>query len=260
MALRDSSSRKLPWPVAFRRSATPCASRRKNAGRVDDHASAVLGLDRESPQHRGRERVGHGALLGVRRVERSERVVGLNQQHLRSHPLELDDGRRAELPAVEADRIRADARRERDLIQELLIEARDLEEQLAFRGVPIQRHVAVDALHRGAPGWRPLSQVLPGPRAARKRPTRRSATLRPSGFGRRRSSWLLENRHYRSVGLWVGWVCGPWVHGSMGHAGLVARRRRLWQAGRSYHAHAQTCLRRPAADRPLVDCAPHRGA
>ena len=60
--------------------------------------------------------------------------------------LEVDDARVAELPAVEPDGVRADARRQGDLVEEIGVEARDFQQEASALGVPVEREVAVELL------------------------------------------------------------------------------------------------------------------
>ena len=119
---------------------------------VDEHAAVFRGLDLEAPEHRPREGVGHRLAFRGVAADRAEAVVGLRQQDLRADPLEGHDGRVPQLPAVEADRIGSEAGRERRLVEQFLIEPRDLEIEPAGEFVPVHRDEAVHA--------RPLTGAL----------------------------------------------------------------------------------------------------
>ena len=58
----------------------------------------------------------------------------------------MDDVRVAELPAVEAQGVRADPGRQRDLVEKLCVPARDFQQELALFGVPVEGKVAVELL------------------------------------------------------------------------------------------------------------------
>src|SRR6266849_10904972 len=81
--------------------------------------------------------------------DRTVLVVRLDHQHARTAAIEADDVRLPELSAVETERIRSDASGQRDLIDHLLAEPRDLQHQLAVLLVPRQREEAVHALKHG---------------------------------------------------------------------------------------------------------------
>src|ERR1019366_10375649 len=103
----------------------------------------------------------HRAALGRVGARRSEGFVALHQHHLRSDTLEGNDAGTAFLAAVEADVVRSQSGGEPGSIEELVVEARDLQPQAAGTLVPIERKVAVDLLHaagalfdaRQRPGW-----------------------------------------------------------------------------------------------------------
>ena len=112
-------------------------------GRVDEDAAVGFGGGLEAPQHRRRERLRHRPpLVGVV-AGRAKRVVRLDQQHLLADPLEAHDVRRAELAAIEADVVRAQAGRQRRVIEQLRVERRDLEPDRAVGTVPVERDEAV---------------------------------------------------------------------------------------------------------------------
>jgi len=58
-------------------------------------------------------------------------------QRFRAHALEAGDVLVHDLAAVEAQVVRAEARRERGQVQERLVEAGDLEQEASLRGVPV---------------------------------------------------------------------------------------------------------------------------
>ena len=96
----------------------------------------------------------------------------------------------AELPAIEADRIRAETGRQRDLVEQLLVEAPDLHEQLAGRRLPVQRHVAVDllqALHLVGDGSEAFSVAGLSVAACPARPPTRRQTRDTNARTRRRT-------------------------------------------------------------------------
>ena len=111
----------------------------EEGGRVDEHSASLLGLDLEPPVHRLRERLLDRPPLGRPVGERPVLVVRLDQQDLRPDPPERHDPRVAELPAVEPDRVRTQPARQRDLVQEFLVEPRDLHPELALGLVPVER-------------------------------------------------------------------------------------------------------------------------
>ena len=116
-------------------------------GRIHQDPTATLRRDSEAPQHRSRERVFDGLSLERIGAARSERLVGLDQQHARADALEEHQASGSARAAVEADVVRAKAGRESRRIEELGIEARDLEKHRSRSVVPVQRKVAVDLLH-----------------------------------------------------------------------------------------------------------------
>ena len=127
----------------------------EEVGGVDEHALSLGGLDREAPEHRPREGIGHGASLGGVTRARPVPVVLRDEQHARTGALETHDLPRPELMAVEAYRVRSESRGERDLVEELLVEPRHLHEQDAARVVPEERDEPVEPGHsRGAGGNR----------------------------------------------------------------------------------------------------------
>jgi hypothetical protein len=120
----------------------------EEGGGVDEHARAFGGLHLEAPEHGLREGVAHGPQLGGIGADGAVAVVRLDHQDLGADPLEGDDVRVAERAAIEAHRIRAEAGRERCLIQQLGVEPRDLHPHLALRLVPVDRDEAVDLRER----------------------------------------------------------------------------------------------------------------
>src|SRR5262249_1422480 len=82
---------------------------------------------------------------------RSERLVALRQQDLRSDPLEADDASLASLAAIEADVVRAESRGKSGGQQELRIDAWNLQEHRSGAVVPVERKTAVDLLHARRP-------------------------------------------------------------------------------------------------------------
>src|SRR5262249_16547170 len=60
-------------------------------------------------------------------------------------------------PAIESDRIRSDARGQRNLIKQLCVEPRDLHPHLARARVPIERNITVNLLQAGGLGGDRLS-------------------------------------------------------------------------------------------------------
>ena len=81
----------------------------KKISRVDEDAVRCRRLDFKRREHRLRKRFFDRATLGSVVRQRAIRVVRLNHEHARADALEADDVRRAELMAIESDRVRADA-------------------------------------------------------------------------------------------------------------------------------------------------------
>ena len=83
----------------------------EEVGGVDADPAPGLGLDLERPQDGGSERLLDRLLLGGGAAEGAEARVALDEQDLGSHAIEADEARLAELVAVEADGVGADAAR-----------------------------------------------------------------------------------------------------------------------------------------------------
>ncbi len=111
-------------------------------GGVHENTLAVFSLDRKSPQRRFRKRIAHRAPFVLIVAYRAIVQVRLDQQHLRPAALKAHDARRAQLPAVQPDIVRANPRRQRALIQKFSAPLVDLQPKLPSFGVPIQVEVA----------------------------------------------------------------------------------------------------------------------
>jgi hypothetical protein len=116
--------------------------------------AVALGPHGESPKHRLGERILHRTPLGGIGAGRAERLVALHQQHLRADALERDDLAAILQPAVEADIVRPQSGGEAGGQQEIGVEARNLQPQIAGALVPIQREVAVQLAHAGGAALR----------------------------------------------------------------------------------------------------------
>ena len=115
-------------------------------------------------------------LLGGAAADGAEARVGLDEQDLRAHAIEAHESRVAELVAVEADGIGADAGGERDLVDQLLARA------AGSRGGSCR-----PSRPSAAEGSRPGSGASPsGPRSNRRRRRRGPApeTERAGAEGR----------------------------------------------------------------------------
>ena len=121
----------------------------EEVGEIDEHAAVGLGGDREAPENRLRERVFDRLAFGRIRRIRAVIVVRLGHENLRTDALELHDARAAELRAIEADVVGAEARREPREVNQLLVEPSDLHEEGAGRFIPVERHEAIELLHAG---------------------------------------------------------------------------------------------------------------
>jgi hypothetical protein len=119
----------------------------EQVGRVDEHAVGVGRRDGEAPRDRLGERLDDRAPLGRVLARGAVAVVALHHEHARADALEDYDATGAELPLVEPDRVRSEPGGERDLIEDLGVEARDLEVHPPRARVPVERHEAVDLLH-----------------------------------------------------------------------------------------------------------------
>ena len=130
-------------------------------GGIHQHAAVALGGHREAPEHRPGKGVLNRAALGGVGARGTERLVGLDQQHLGPDALERHDFSGALLAAIEADVVRPQAGGQTGGVQEIHVEARDLEPQAAGSLVPIKREVAIQLQHaagafvngRRASGW-----------------------------------------------------------------------------------------------------------
>ena len=121
-----------PFEAVRRRTKALCHAVRvahQEVGGVHEHAAVALGGDGESPDDRLRERVFDPLSFKRAATHRAVVVVGLHQHHFRSHALERHHFGVAQLRAVEADVIRAQARRHTGLIQELVIESRNFDKE-----------------------------------------------------------------------------------------------------------------------------------
>ena len=109
---------------------------------VHQHGWLLAGLrgaldDRAGPQHRGRERVlGGAALVGVAGVGHVAGVVGHQQQPV-AGATEARDVLLADLPAIQADVVRADSARQRSHQQERRIQLVHADDDPAAVGVAI---------------------------------------------------------------------------------------------------------------------------
>ncbi len=142
----------------------PCGVAEQEVRRIDEHAPAALGGDVEAPEHAAREGVAYGADLGGVRAARAVAVVRLDHEDLRPDALEDDDARAGELPAVDPDVVRAEAGSDTGDVEDLGVEARDLEPELAGGLVPVEREEAVETLHAARPFLdrrRPLRLAAP---------------------------------------------------------------------------------------------------
>src|SRR5690606_5531492 len=119
--------------------------------RVHEDAPIALRGDVEAPEHAASERVAHRADLGGVRAARAEAIVGLNHEDLRPDALEDDDARARELPAIDPDVVRPEPGGDPGDVEDLGVEARDLEPELPGGLVPVEREEAVQALHASRP-------------------------------------------------------------------------------------------------------------
>src|ERR1700710_3058121 len=106
--------------------------------------SIRLGGDRKAPENRLRERIFDGLLLLRIRAARTERLVALDEHHLRSDTMERDDAALPATATIEADVIRAKSRRQPGREEELGVETRYLHEQSAGSLVPVEREISVE--------------------------------------------------------------------------------------------------------------------
>ncbi len=118
-------------------------------GCIGDRFAILLGGNGEAPKRRLRERIVDSTALIHVVGHRAIAEILLNEENFRPAALEPDDGRFAELAAVEADVIRADARREPALVEEFRLPLIDFEPQLTLLGVPIQIEIAGKLLRAG---------------------------------------------------------------------------------------------------------------
>ena len=113
-------------------------------------------------------------------LRRAERLVALHHQDARSDALERDDLAAALLSAIEADVVGAEAGGEAGGVQELGVEARDLEVERAGALVPVEGEVAVDFLHAGG-ARSSMAGIRGGTEFRRRRVRRRLAARRAPG-------------------------------------------------------------------------------
>ena len=99
------------------------------------HRPVGLGLDREAPEYRGRERlVERPDLVRIVGLD-PESLVWLHHQHFWPDPLEAHERGGADLPAVEPDVVRANPRGERPDIEQVAVEPRHLHPERAVVAV-----------------------------------------------------------------------------------------------------------------------------
>ena len=118
-------------------------------GGVHQHMAIAFRGHCEAPQDGLREGVRYRCALRRIAAGGAERFVALHQEHARSHAMEGDDPALSLLPAVQPDIVGAEARGKTGGVQELGIEARNLQVEIAGALVPIKREVAVQLLHAG---------------------------------------------------------------------------------------------------------------
>ena len=97
---------------------------------------------RETPEHRFGERLSHrGAFIGII-GDRAIVQIRLDQQHFGADALKAHDARGAQLAAVEADVIGADAGGQGSLVEKFGVPLVDFQPELARLGIPIEVEVA----------------------------------------------------------------------------------------------------------------------
>ncbi len=116
---------------------------------IDQHMAVAFGSHREAPQNGPGERVFHRAPLRRIGTGRAEGLIALHHQNARTNALEGDDAPLAFDAAVEPDIVGAEPGGETVGEQEVRIEARNLEPQIARALVPIEREIAIDFVHAG---------------------------------------------------------------------------------------------------------------
>ena len=110
--------------------------------RIDEHPAVLSRLDWKSPEHGRRERLGDSLALRGVCGECAVLVVDGRQQHAWTGAFEAHDPGVAELSTIEADGIRPETARQRNLIQALGVEPRDLQQQTAAQLIPVHGHEA----------------------------------------------------------------------------------------------------------------------
>ena len=124
----------------------------EEVGGVDEDGGGVFGLYLEAPQDGDREGLADGELLGSVGGGGAEGLVRLDQEDLGSGALEADDGAFGGLATVEAEVVGAGAVGEGVSVEEVGIEARDFEVELAGFGVPVEGEEAGGVGHAGGAG------------------------------------------------------------------------------------------------------------
>ena len=120
-------------------------------GGIHQQAAARLGPHGETPENRLGERVLHRTPLGGIGARRAKRLVPLYQQHLGTDTLKRDELAAVFRPAVEAHVVRPQSGGDAGGQQEILVEARYLQPQIAGALLPIQREIAVQLAQTGGP-------------------------------------------------------------------------------------------------------------
>src|SRR5205085_9371241 len=117
-------------------------------GCIDQNMTIRLGGYRKAPQHRFGDGILDGALFGQIGARGSEGFSVLDEQQLLTDALERDDPTTAFLAAIQPEVVRTQAGSESCGVEELGVEARDLEVEVAGAFFPVEREIAVEFLHR----------------------------------------------------------------------------------------------------------------
>ena len=123
----------------------------EEVGGVDQDGTRSRGFHLKAGEHGGGEGLEDAGLLGGIGGGRTKGLVGLDEEDLGAEALEMHDAggviasvERSKLAAVKPEIVRSNAGRERVGIEQfgamaLCVELRDLEEELAGDGIPVQR-------------------------------------------------------------------------------------------------------------------------
>ena len=141
-AERETSCFQSPSFACFRRGSTPVSARRNAVASASTRSPSSATTGSEASTAEGNDSSATRAVSASRGAGPVRRLL-LVQEDPRTGALEPADAELSELPAVERDFQKARATGETRAVQEVLVPAGDLEQQLPLARIPVERKKAV---------------------------------------------------------------------------------------------------------------------